>query len=402
MIVFTFIVAIGLLVGIWLASRWSLRLGGVVVVPLLAVYTFFNVTALPIFVLSTCIAYPGIRFIQDRWLLYGRSLLLTAILLGAIVPVVVFLVLDGVMGQSLAVSEVDFLGSILPGIAAYNFYRQEADRRVADVLASLGLLAVLIVVGVVALVGWERDPCWTCTLFGVAPDTYVTPVLLRMGSDAVDILGLPANPGQPVVGTLLLATLVIVLGLGFAEFTRFRWGLRPAGVIALPLVALFSLRAWWILPLYLVVLALAYAGTQAIHAATLVYGRALLSLAVIIGVVTALPMLVAFDFPYGLSVFFTAFLAGIGAYNFHVVPPRERRATLVVNAGIFAVLFAIARILIAPLPNGLARSVTSVHVAVWVAVILATAWTVYRLERLLPSNRAIHEASPFRREVTEE
>lgn len=402
MIVATLVVAVGLLAGIWIAYTRGLRLGGVVVVSLLAVYTLLNFAALPVFVLGALLAYVGIRVVQDRWLLYGRRLLIAAMLLGAVVPVVAFLFVEGFVGRSNAVHEVEFLGSILPGIAAYNFYRQDPERRVADALASAGLFVVLVVVGVAALGAWEGGTCWTCALFGVEPGEYVTPILLRMGSDAGAVLGLGLQPRQPVVGTLLTVAMVVVFGLILAEFVRFRWGLRPIGVVAVPLLVLFALRAWWILPMYLAILTMAYVGTRVIHAETLFYGRALLSFATVMGVLLALPVLVAFDLRYGLLVFFAGLLAGIGAYNFHVVPPRERRAALAVNAGLFVVVFGGARILVAPLPGGLAETVTLGHVVVVALVLGVAAWTILGLERLLPANRAIHDASPFGREVVEE
>lgn len=401
MVITALVVAIGVLVGTWVTYVHDLRLSGVIVIPLLAVYTLINFAALPVFVVSAILAYAGILVVQDRWLLYGRSLLLVAILFGAIIPVVTFLVLEGAVGRSIAVDEVDFLGSILPGIAAYNFYRLDTEKRALDLLASAGLLVTLFVVGLVALVSWERPPSLTRSVFGVSAGDYVTPVLLGAESDIAGALDLSLHQPQPVVGTVLTVAAVVTFGLVLSEGTRFRWGLRPAGVIVLPLLALFALRAWWMLPLFVVVSVLTYAGTRGVHTATLLYGRALLSVAIVASTVVALVLQVALGLPYGLSVFFVGLLAGIGAYNLHVVAPQDRSATVAVSAGIFVVLFGVARLFISPLPGGLVVSVSVVHVVTGIVALGAASWTIYRLERRFPTAREINEASPFRQEVDE-
>lgn len=63
MIVSALLVGIGLVVGAWAATTRGYRLGGVVVVSLLAVYTLLSFASLPIFVLSTAVAYLGIDLV---------------------------------------------------------------------------------------------------------------------------------------------------------------------------------------------------------------------------------------------------------------------------------------------------------------------------------------------------
>lgn len=399
MLIATLLVVVGLLVGAWAATTRRLRLSGVVVVSLLAVYSLLSVATLPVFVLSTVLAYLGVQVVQDRWLLYGRRLLLTAIVLGAVVPVAAFLVLDLVAGRAPDVSEVEFLGSILPGIAAYNYYREDADRRRVDLVASIALFVGLVGVGALAFWLWATPPCTTCRLLGVAPADYVTPLFAVAGSDVAAAFGLPAGPTVEVVGSVWTVTLVVVSGLALAEFVRSRWGLRPVGVVSLPLLALFALRSWWVLPVYLGVAAVAAVVVHVIHHRTLLYGRALLSVAGVVGVVVTLPVTVALGLETGLAVFFTGLLAGIGAYNLHVAAPAERVDSVVVNMGLFTVVFALARVLITPLEMGLASTVTGGHLLAGALVLAITAWVVYDRERDLPSNTAILDASPFATEV---
>lgn len=387
MIIATLVVAIGLTVGAWAATTRGYRLSGVVVISLLAVYTLIDVSALPVFVLSTVLAYVGILVIQDRWLVYGRRLLLIAIVLGAVVPLLIFALLNLGVGQSTEFREFEFLGSILPGIAAYNFYRVDSDRRPRELLASAGLLAGLVAVGATVLVLWANSPCITCSVFGTGAANYVTPLLLRSGTDVAILLGLQTSPGPIAVGSLGDVTAVVLLGLVLAEGSRSRWGLRPAGVIALPLIVLFALRLWWVLPLYVAVALVSYAGIKAINARTMLYGRALLSISSVIGVLTAAVVLGAFGLPSDLAVFFAGLLGGIGAYNFHVVPPRDRPANAAVTGGILVGLFVVARALIVPAPSGIATTVSVSHVLISGAVLAAAAWAVHDLNRRQPSRR---------------
>lgn len=387
MIIATGIVAIGLTIGAWAATTRGYRLSGVVVISLLALYTLIDISALPIFVLSTVLAYGGILFVQDRWLVYGRRLLLIAIVLGAILPVLIFAFVTVGAGQSTAFRELEFLGSILPGIAAYNFYRVDDDRRYPELLASAGLFSGLVAVGVGVLVLWTSVPCITCLVFGTGAANYVTPLLLQRGSDVAILLGVETVTGPAGAGSLGQVTAVVLFGLGLAEGARSRWGLRPAGVIALPLVVLFSLRLWWVVPLYLAVAAISYAGIKGINAWTMLYGRALLSIGSVIGVIVATVLLGIFGLPSDLAVFFAGLLGGIAAYNHHVVTPADRPANVAVSAGILVVLFVVARALIPPAETGLATTVSPSHVLVGVVVLAAAAWAARSLERRQPSRR---------------
>lgn len=399
MLIATLLVVVGLLVGAWAATTRRLRLSGVVVVSLLAVYSLLSVATLPVFVLSTVLAYLGVQVVQDRWLLYGRQLLMTAIVLGAVVPVGVFLALDLVAGRAPDVSTVEFLGSILPGIAAYNYHREDADRRRVDLVASVALFVGLVGLGALAFWLWATPPCTTCGLVGFAPADYVTPLFAVAGSDVAAAFGLPAGPTVAVIGSVWTVTIVVVSGLALAEIVRSRWGLRPVGMVSLPLLALFALRSWWVLPVYLGVAVVAAVVVQLVHRRTLLYGRALLSIGGVVGVVVTLSVALALGLETSLALFFTGLLAGIGAYNLHVAAPAERVDSIVVNAGLFTLVFALARALITPLEAGLASTVTGGHLLAAALVLVVTAWVVHDRERDLPSNAAILDASAFGTEV---
>jgi hypothetical protein len=329
------LVLVGLLVGVAATQRFGLRLGGVLTVPLLAVYALRDATTLPVFVASIVVAYVAVDHVTKNTLIHGRPMFLVGIVAGMVASVV-FYGVAALAGAVIPVGAIELVGSVLPGIAAYNFHRQEGREMVLDAGASLATLAGLLGLGagLVALVG------------GTPLATLSPPVLLAPSADVVGWMGVPAVAAAGGTTYALAPTLVLVaVGMAASEFARRRWGLRPGGIVALPVLALLALANAWMLPVYLVAAAAAYGATRLLARRTLVYGRVLLSAAIAVGVVTAtlvaLPAHVVsglFGAPVadGLAVFVVGVLGGVGAYNLEVVPAAERPHTVAVAGGQFA------------------------------------------------------------------
>lgn len=213
MLIAALLVVIGLTVGAVAATTRGYRLSGVVVGSLLAVYTLIDFTAFPVFVLSTLLAYVGVTLLAERWLVYSRRLLLASVVIGAVVPLSVFVLIDAWQNRTPTVGELEYLGSILPGVAAYNFYRVDAERRLRELGASLALFAGLFAVGALAAFLWGTAPCTTCALLGRSPAAYTTPLVLTAGSDIAALLGLPTSAAQQGVGSAVTVAFVATLGL---------------------------------------------------------------------------------------------------------------------------------------------------------------------------------------------
>lgn len=147
MLIATAVLLCGLVAGIIAAQLYGLRLGGVLIVPLVAVYLLRSFGTFPVFVLSTVAAYASISYIKTRLPLYGRQLFVLSIFIGALVPVTIVELLVAGVGAETAITDVEFLGSVLPGIAAYNFHRLDTEQRVLDGVVSLAVLLFLVVVG---------------------------------------------------------------------------------------------------------------------------------------------------------------------------------------------------------------------------------------------------------------
>jgi hypothetical protein len=240
MIVAATVVLVGLLLGIIAVQEWELRLSGVIVVPLLAVYALYDFHSLAVFGVGTLATYVGLAILQRRTLLYGRSLLLAAVAIGAIVPLA-SLAIPSLLGSSELLAETAFIGSVLPGIAAYNYHQLEGRKRVADVLGSLAALAGLLALGAALI-----SPSTAATIGSVTP-----PVLFRAASDIAVARGAVVGTVETVsVVSLPVELFALLVGVVVSEVVYARWGVRINGLIAVPLLVLFSLVHAVVLPLY--------------------------------------------------------------------------------------------------------------------------------------------------------
>lgn len=378
MLVATVIMLLGLLAGIIGSQLAGLRLGGVMVVPLITVYFLLSFATFPVFVLSVIAAYVSLLIIKRRLLLYGRSLFILSVLIGGLVPILVFNQLVVVAGIDLEITQVEFIGSILPGIAAYNYHRIDDERRVLDMVVSLALVLFLTVVGIGLVI-----------FVGLTPLATVTPpLLLGPESNIAAAFELTVSrPTVPIITTDSVTGGLIVFGTVLSEGLRSRYGLRIAGVIVVPLIVLAMFRNQWMLGLWMLSTTLAYVGVRALHWWTLLYGRVLLAFAFIIGLIVSISATVAVPVRHGLLPFFVGLFGGITAYNFYLIPPAERRAAVVVTAGALVLLTTVARLFIPPPPRGLLHVVTQRDLLIGAVLLAAALYELYRLERIRPHDR---------------
>lgn len=338
MILSAVLVVFGLLLGITATQLWDLRLSGVIVVPLFAIYTLYDLAALPVLVVSVAVAYGGLALLTERTLLYGRQLLYAAIAFGALVP----LALIGVaraLGLATYSIEMYALGSILPGIAAYNMYKVDRERLLDDVVASVSAYVALVVIGV-AFVS-QTTASWLGEW---------SPVLFSPGADVAQFRDVAITGGElgtvhePVVGIG-----VVFAGLAVAMLIETVWNVRLAGIIALPLLALFVVVHPLVLVFYVGCVGATYALIQLIHQQTLVYGRVLLSLAVAIAVVLSIPVAMTTGVP-GHHLLFVALLSGVGAYNVHRLSGTELRQSVCLSTAVLSGFVLLVSVLSGPPP----------------------------------------------------
>jgi hypothetical protein len=324
MIVAAIVVLLGLGYSVVAVQVADVRLSGVVVVPMTAVYVLYEFAMFPLALLGVGVAYATIRALRRWTLLFGRSLLIAGIVAGALAPVVAIGALSAV--EPTGPVHVAFVGSILPGVAAYNYSREDRAQRRRDVLASLAGLASLLAVGLLLV-----NPTTGSTLQAVTP-----PILLGEQSAvaAARDVAVPTYRYDPLLPHWM-ATLGLLVGIGATEAIYARWGVRLTGMAALPLVALFTLQYPAALGTYVLGVALVFALVSAVAHVTLIYGRVLLSLAIAGGITLAVGVAAVGPPLPGFVLLFLGLLIGIGGYNVHRVPPAERRAAVALSAAVY-------------------------------------------------------------------
>lgn len=108
--------AVFLIVGLVVYERTGMRLGGVVVLPLLVLYALIDVTVLAVFAGASVLTLGIGNYIASRSLWYGRRIFILFLILGVISSVAV---------RAVWVPEVGpFALAILPGLFAYNLHRE--------------------------------------------------------------------------------------------------------------------------------------------------------------------------------------------------------------------------------------------------------------------------------------
>jgi len=232
-----------------LTRRRGYRLGGTIAVGLLAIYTLFSPAVLLLFLPSAAVAYGGLRVLREHTLLHGRDEFVAALSIGA-APSIAVLAVDAALPALLPtpVATSFFLGSVLPGLAAYNLLRTDPRYRRRDAAWATAIYVSLVAAGVVLAAP-------VAALVGQA-----IPAVLLGGDAALAALDDEAVAAGATVAPAARETVIGVLAIAFlpSEAVRRRLGLR-LGIVSLGLIAIYTLMHRWYLPLFVLETALAFA-----------------------------------------------------------------------------------------------------------------------------------------------
>ena len=136
-----------LVFGLILYEKTGLRLGGVLVLPLLLVYALFDLNVVAVFALASAASLLIGQLIHTQALLYGRRLLYVFLIVG----IGATLVAKSFIGMAIG----SFIIALLPGLFAYNLHRE--GRYVEGTSAFMLWFGVLLTLGIV--VTWlAHDP----------------------------------------------------------------------------------------------------------------------------------------------------------------------------------------------------------------------------------------------------
>jgi hypothetical protein len=357
------------------------RLSGTITIPVLAVYTLTNVVTLPVFVLSTIIASLGLELLKRRTLLYGRDELLAAIIIGSVIPIGLLIVLKSSLGDPLRA--VLFLGSILPGLAAFNYHQLKPQYRKWDLITSVALFVGLVAIGYLLVAPDFRS------LLGV----HTPPILFSEAADVARWRGAAvADPGELILIDRPSTVGVLGLAMVATEALRRRYAIR-IGVIAVGLLAIYALASVWLLAVYLALFAVTYAVLQEVHRSTILYGRVLIGLSTAFSLIVALPFVIQLPITHGLSAYFVAIFAGVNAYNMHATAPAYRVLIPPLQFATFLTLLGITRAFVDPLSAGLPQQFGPSQIVVGAVVVVVCVGFAEYYTVSPPSEEAVYDSS---------
>lgn len=385
MIATSIVMIVGLTLVALLSQSEGYRLGGVMVLPLLVIYTFREPFSPVIFSIGAMAAWTSLWLLREYTLNHGRRLFLSSVIVGAIATILVGYAFSRFFPAQLSFENAEVIASIFPGVTAYNVMRLDPDDRRADLITMGAVYLLLVGIGAVSL----------RILAGVESPT---PAILALPtSDIVHWMGIePHGIGYPtivpdwVTVTLLFTDIVIYEGF------RKRYDHRLAGIIIIPLLAVFSARYAPSVVIYAGGATAVYYLLSYVHWTTLIYGRVLLAISLALGTMYALAIgiLQPVSTP-GIILFFIGLFVGIGAYNLHRVPPKNRSAHVRISAGLFVVFYAILFVLVDIPAKGLIHSGHGPYALLGVVAVGLALIELYRFERSIPDSAVFARESAF-------
>ncbi len=114
----------GFMLGYALYEWKRYRLGGIIAVPLIVVYTLENWISLPVIIVAIVLCYIAANLISSNTLLYGRRLLYLVLMFSIIVTFIIAWLVSQVYPEPIP-SLVIF--SLFPGLIAYNIRKDSVD-----------------------------------------------------------------------------------------------------------------------------------------------------------------------------------------------------------------------------------------------------------------------------------
>ena len=368
-----------------ISHGWGYRLGGVMTVPLVAIYTFRELFSPLVFVVGVLVAWTALWVTREYTLNHGRRVFLIAVLAGAggTVGFAYLVAVHTAIGFQFANAEV--VASIFPGVAAYNLMRIDQEDRLVDIFASVGLFVALVAIGMAGLIVFDGRHL-------IAP-----PVLDLPTSDIVNWLGIdPQGESLTRITPNWLAIALLVGDISIYEGVRKRYDLRLLGIIILPLLAVFSIRFEATIAVFAIGAAIIFVLVTIVHWLTLLYGRVLLGISLVLGSCYALGagVFAPAGLP-GLALFFIGLFAGTAGYNLHYVSPPSRAGTLRISAALFVVFYALLFLVVESPQRGVFQGPGLGYALLGTLSIGLGVLEVYRLEQSRPEQSAFARASVF-------
>ena len=134
----------GFIIEYFLYTKYKFRAGGVVVIPLLAVYTIKFPALIPTLLFISFVTFVALELLYHRLVIYGRRLMYLALTIGIIFTVILTPLFDSNLG---------WYTLIIPGLIAYNVHRENNSpaHLAKSLLINTATYLLLIVIGIISL-----------------------------------------------------------------------------------------------------------------------------------------------------------------------------------------------------------------------------------------------------------
>jgi hypothetical protein len=377
------VVAGGLFGTAIITHRYGYRLGGTVTLPVLALYTLKTFWMLPLFVMSGLVGYLALHIAREHTLIYGRQELHVALIAGSVPPIIFLLFLPQVYPVAEeTITQLSFLGGIVPGLAAYNFHQIRPEYRWTELAVGAGFTALLIVGGALLI-----SPQTTIL-------TEFTPsILFSQTSDIAHFRNAVVQREIPQeIAARPLIILLLSIGMAITETIRARLGLSM-GIITIGLIALFTVSSRRLLFLFLLITPICFAIITICNRRFMLYGRVLIGIGTAIGVLLTPIFLQLLGGTRGLSALFVGMIAGIDAYNLHTTAPVERRQSIPLAIGVYAILLLLTRAFVSPFRRGFPQELGIIQVGGLLLLAALGIGIAMRVHTPLPGDEAVFSAS---------
>ena len=380
---------VGLTLGALAAQIKGYRLGGVMVLPILAIYTLREFFTPVIFLSGTVVAWISLWVLQEYTLNYGRQLFLSAIIVGVVTTIMTGYMFSEAFPNQLSFENSEAIATIFPGITAFNLMRVNPETRRAELLVmGCGYLALIAIGGVLLL-----------ALAGLAIPT--PPLLTLSASDITTWIEIKSHASAypaviPGWVSLILLLVTVVIYEGFQR----RYDHRLVGIIIIPTLCFFSVQSTSTVIIYAIGATAVFYVVSYIQQMTLFYGRVLLTISILLGTIFSLMfgIFLSQSVPIsGVSLFFTGLFIGIGAYNLTRVSQKTRLAHIRIDAGLFVVGYTPLFVLVEIPVTGLLRDNLVFYVSVGIMIVALAIIEMYRLEQSTADAAAFASESAFAR-----
>ncbi len=134
----------GFIIEYYLYTKYKFRMGGVVIIPLLAIYAINQPFSFPFLMFLTAINYFILEYFYSHFIIYGRRLLYLSLIIGIVLSLAVGFLMD---------VNLSWYGFLIQGLFAYNLHRESNStaNKIKSIAVSSAIFLLLIFISIISL-----------------------------------------------------------------------------------------------------------------------------------------------------------------------------------------------------------------------------------------------------------